>query len=159
MHIKDMVRRFEEIMSSAAFAEAGEVDTALKILHEGRKVLLVLTGDETDMKAARYALNICKRIGIGIEILYITRKNDDVTFLEQYLQELQTKGIEYQVIQCKETMKEEIIRFIEKEKGIQFVVIDSQDLVNDSRSDRPETLKKWGRLNCPLVLVSKLSKA
>ena len=159
MHIKELVRRFEEIMSSAAFAEAGEVDTALKILHARRKVLLVLTGEETDMKAARYALNICKRIGIGIEILYITKRNDDITFLEQYLQELQTKGIEYQVIPCKETMKEEIIRFIEKEKGIQFVVIDSQDLVNDARRNKPETLKKWERLNCPLVLVSKLSKA
>ena len=159
MHIKKLVQQFEEIMSSAAFAEAGEPDTAIKILHERRKVLLVLTGEETDMKAAQYALNTSKRIGAGIEILYITKKNDDITFLEQYLKELQTKGIEYQVIQCKETMKEEIIRFIEKEKGIQFVVIDSQDLVNNSRSDKPESLKKWERLNCPLVLVSKLSKA
>jgi len=159
MHIKELVRRFEEIMSSAAFAEAGEPDTAIKILHERRKVLLVLTGEETDMKAARYALNICKRIGVGIEILYITKNNDDIPFLEEYLKELQTKGIEHQVIRCKETMKEEIIRFIEKEKGIQFVVIDSQDLVHDSGSDKPATLKKWERLDCPLVLVSKLSKA
>jgi len=159
MHIKELVRRFEEIMSSATFAEAGEIDTAIKILHERRKVLLVLTGEETDMKAARYALNICKRIRVGIEILYITKNKDDITFLEEYLKELQTKGIEYQVIRCKETMKEEIIRFIEKEKGIQFVVIDSQDLVNDSGSDKPETFKKWERLSCPLVLVSKLSKA
>ena len=110
------------------------------------------------MKAARYALNICKRIGVGIEILYITKNKDDITSLEECLKELQTKGIEYQVIQCKETMKEEIIRFIEKEKGIQFVVIDSQDLMNNCGSDKPETLKKWERLNCPLVLVSKLSK-
>ena len=58
MHIKKLVQQFEEIMSSAAFAEAGEPDTAIKILHERRKVLLVLTGEETDMKAAQYALNI-----------------------------------------------------------------------------------------------------
>jgi len=159
MHIKKLVQQFEEIMSSAAFAEAGEPDTAIKILHERRKVLLVLTGEETDMKAANYALNICKRIGVGIEILYITKNNDDIPFLEEYLKELQTKGIEYQVIRCKETMKEEIVRFIEKEKGIQFVVIDSQDLMKNSGKDKPETLKKWDRLDCPLVLVSKLSKA
>jgi hypothetical protein len=111
------------------------------------------------MKAAKYALNTSKRIGAGIEILYITKSKDDIPFLEEYLKELQTKGIEYQVIRCKETMKEEIIRFIEREKGIQFVVIDSQDLENDAGTDKPKTFRNWERLNCPLVLVSKLSKA
>jgi hypothetical protein len=152
------VKQFEEIMSSVAFAEAGEVGSAIKILHERHKVLLVLTGEETDMKAARYALNICKRIGVGIEILYITKNSDEIPFLEEYLNELKTKGIEYKVGRCKESMKEEIIRFLEKEKGIQFVVIDSQDVGIDCVSDKPETLKKWERLTCPLVLVSGFSK-
>jgi predicted nucleotide-binding protein (sugar kinase/HSP70/actin superfamily) len=158
MHIKSLVKQFEEIMSSVAFAEAGEVGSAIKILHERHKVLLVLTGEETDMKAAKYALNICKRIRIGIEILYITKNNDEIPFLEEYLKELKTKGIEYQVRRVKESMKEEIIRFIEKEKNIQFVVIDSQDLGIDSATDKPETVKKWERLTCPLVLVSGFSK-
>jgi hypothetical protein len=79
-------------------------------------------------------------------------------FQEEYLNELKTKGIEYQVIRCNKSIKEEIIRFIEKKKDIQFVVIDSDDIGLDSESDKPETLKKWERLNCPLVLVSKLSK-
>jgi hypothetical protein len=158
MHIKSLVKQFEEIMSSVYFAEAGEVDSAIKILHERHKVLLVLTGEETDMKAARYALNICRRIRVGIEILYITKKDDEIPFLKKYLKELKTKGIEYQVRRYKESMKKEIIRFIEKEKGIQFVVIDSDDIGIDSVSDKPETLKKWERLNCPLVLVSGFSK-
>jgi uncharacterized protein related to proFAR isomerase len=158
MHIKSLVKQFEEIMSSVAFAEAGEVGGAIKILHERHKVLLVLTGEETDMKAARYALNICKRIGVGIEILYITKNDDEIPFLEEYLNELKTKGIEYKVRRCKESTKEEIIRFLEKEKDIQFVVIDSHDLGIDSASDKPETLKRWERLTCPLVLVSGFSK-
>jgi hypothetical protein len=158
MHIKKLVKQFEEIMSATAFAEAGEYDTAIKILNERRKVLLVLTGKETDMNAARYALNICKRIGIGLEILYITRNNDEVSSLEEYLKELKIKGIEYEVIQSRESMKEDIIRFIEKEKGIQFVVIDSQDLGFDSKRDEKKTLEKWEKLNCPLVLVSGLAR-
>jgi hypothetical protein len=158
MHVRSLVKQFQEIMSSVAFAEVGEVGSAMRILHERHKVLLVLTGEETDMKAARYALNICKRIRVGIEILYITRNNDDIRFLEEYLKELKTKGIEYEVRPYKESMKEEIMRFLEKEKNIQFVVIDSEDLGIDSVSDRPETLEKWERLNCPLVLVSGLSK-
>jgi len=90
--------------------------------------------------------------------LYITKKDDEIPFLKKYLKELKTKGIEYQVRRYKESMKKEIIRFIEKEKGIQFVVIDSDDIGIDSVSDKPETLKKWERLNCPLVLVSGFSK-
>jgi hypothetical protein len=159
MHIKSFMKQFEEVMSSVAFAEAGEVGSAMRILHERHKVLLVLTGEETDMKAATYALNICKRIGVGIEILYITKNNYEIPFLEEYLKEIKTKGIEYHVRQCKESMKEEIIRFIEKEKGIQLVVIDSQDLSIDSEDEKPEILQKWERLGCPLVLVSNVAKA
>ena len=158
MHIKSLVKQFQEIMSSVAFAEAGEVGSAMRILHERHKVLLVLTGEETDMKAARYALNICNRIRVGIEILYMTKNNDDVRFLEEYLKELKAKGIEYEVRPYKESMKEEIMRFLEKEKGIQFVVIDSEDLGINSLSDNPETLEKWERFYCPLVLVSGFSK-
>jgi uncharacterized protein related to proFAR isomerase len=158
MHIQSLVKQFEEIMSSVAFAEAGEIGSAIRILHERHKVLLVLTGEETDMKAATYALNICKRIGVGIEILYITKNSDEIPFLEEYLKELKTKGIEYQVRRVKESMKEEIIRFIEKEKDIQFVVIDSDDVGIGSATDKPETLNKWARLTCPLVLVSGFSK-
>ncbi len=156
--MKELADKFEEIMTSVAFAEAGEVAGAMSILHERHKVLLVLTGEETDMKAAKYALNMCRRIGAGIQVLYVTKNEDEMPSLEECLKELKTKGIEYQVLQCKEPMKEEIIRFIEKEKGIQFVVIDSQDLNIDSDGDKPETLKKWEGLNCPLILVSGLSK-
>jgi hypothetical protein len=38
-------------------------------------------------------------------------------------------------------------------------VIDSQDVGINSANDKPETLKKWERLTCPLVLVSGYSKA
>jgi hypothetical protein len=74
------------------------------------------------------------------------------------LKELKTKGIEYEVRPYKESMKEEIISFIEREKGIQLVVIDSEDSGIDSVGDAPETLEKWERLACPLVLVSGFSK-
>jgi hypothetical protein len=158
MHIKELVKQFKEILSSAAFAETGESDTAIKVLRGRRKVLLVLTGEETDMKAARYAFNICKRIRIGIEILYVTRNNNEISFLEAYLNELQAKGIEYQVTQCEASLKEEIIRFIAKDKSVQFVVLDSQDLGMNSTADKPKTSKIWESLNCPLVLVSELSK-
>jgi hypothetical protein len=37
MHTKSLVAQFEEIMSSVAFAETGEICSAMRILHEGHK--------------------------------------------------------------------------------------------------------------------------
>jgi hypothetical protein len=157
MHIREFVKQMEEIMSAAAFAEAGESDTAIRILHGRKKVLLVLTGEETDIKAAKYALNLCNRIKVGIEILYITKGNEEKANLHEYLKELQAKGIEYQVTECKESLKEAIMRFIQKEKGIQFVVVDSHDLGIDSEREAKKTLEGWEQMECPLVVVSGLS--
>jgi len=152
------MKQFEKIMSAATFAEAGEFETAKKMLHERKKVLLVLTGREADMKAARYALNTSKRIGAGIEILYLAKDSQEKSFLEEYLKELKTKGIEYQVTPCEKSLKEEITRFIEKEKDIEFVVIDSDEVSFCSGKDEKEALNEWERLKCPIVLVSELSK-
>ena len=157
MHIREFVKQMEEIMSAAAFAEAGESDTAIRILHGRKKVLLVLTGEETDIKAAKYALNLCNRIKVGIEILYITKGNEEKANLHEYLKELQAKGIEYQVTECKESLKDAIMRFIQKEKDIQFVVVDSHDLGIDSEREAKKTLEGWEQMECPLVVVSGLS--
>jgi HSP90 family molecular chaperone len=158
MHIKEFVKQLEEIMSAAAFAEAGESETSIKILHGRRKVLLVLTGEETDMKAAKYALNLCSRIKVGMEILYITKENEEKANLHEYLKELQAKGIEFEVTECTESLKEAIMRFIQKEEGIQFVVVDSHDLGIDTEKEAKKTLKEWEKMECPLVLVSGLTK-
>ena len=157
MHIKELMKQFEKIMSAATFAEAGEFETAKGMLHERKKVLLVLTGRETDMKAARYALNTSKRIGAGIEILYLAKDSQEKSFLEEYLKELKTKGIAYQVTPCEKSLKEEITRFIEKEKDIEFVVIDSDEVGIRSGKDKKAAMDEWERLKCPIVLVSELS--
>ena len=158
MHIKELMKQFEKIMSAAAFAEAGEFETARKMLDERKKVLLVLTGRETDMKAARYAVNTSKRIGAGIEILYLAQDSEEKSFLEEYLKELKAKGIAYQVTQCERSLKEEITRFIEKEKDIEFVVIDSEEVGARTAKDQKAALHEWERLRCPVVLVSDLAK-
>jgi NAD(P)H-hydrate repair Nnr-like enzyme with NAD(P)H-hydrate dehydratase domain len=159
MHIKQLVHQFEELMSAAAFAEAGETDTAVRLCHGRRKVLLVLTGEETDMKAARYAINTSRRIGAGIEILYLAQNSSEQSRLEAYLQELTIKGIEYQVTQCKQSLKEEVMKFIKKEKDIQFVVIDSEDLGVCTAKSHKASLDDWESLGCPIVLVSGLAQA
>jgi len=159
MDIKELIKQFEEIMSATAFAEAGDFDAAKKIISERRKVLLVLTGMESDMKAVKFAINISKRIWAGIEILYINKdKEKKSSLLEGYLKELKTMGIEYQITEGEGSVKEEVTRFIEKGKDIQFVVIDSEDLGVRSAKDQEAVLDEWERLKCPVVLVSGLAQ-
>ena len=160
MEIKKLLQQFEDIMA-ASFIEEGRFETLKRMLYERHKVLLVLTGMEADMKAATYALNISKRIGAGIKILYIARDYSETPFLEEYLKELKAKGIGYQITLCEGSIKEEIIKFIdaEKEADIRFVVIDSRDLGIRSVKDQKRDLQDWEGLKCPLVLVSETTSA
>jgi hypothetical protein len=159
MEIKELLQQFEDIMS-ASFTEEGEFETVKRMLNGRHKVLLVLTGMETDMSAARYALNISKRIGAGMEILYLSKDHTEKPFLEGYLKELKARGIGYRIIPLERSLKEEIIQFIDKEKetDIRFVVIDSRDFGIHSLEDRKADFEDWERLKCPLVLVSESAR-
>lgn len=155
MDVKELIVQFEEIMSAAAFAEAGAFDDARKFLRE-RKVLLVLTGMESDMKAAKYAINVSKRMEAVIEILYIAHNSKEKSFLEEYLRELKTIGIDYQVTMGKGDVKEEVRRFIEKMnyKDIRLIVIDSEDIGTRAEDGQKAELNELNNLQCPVVLVS-----
>jgi len=151
---KEIMSRFEEMMSAAAFAEEGEFETARKALSARHRILLVLTGMRTDMRAASYALNISERINAGIEILYLAQGGGKDSFLDRYLAELKGKGIEHRVTTGEGSIKDEIIKFTDKMSDIQFVIIDSQDLGIESEKEDGTVLHGWEGLECPLVLVS-----
>jgi hypothetical protein len=158
MGINELLEQFETMMSAADPIEEHESETAKRLMDERHKVLLVLTGQETDMKAGKYVLHITKRIGAGIRILYIAQKVTGNSSLREYLMKLKSKGIEFQVTQCGRSIKETILKFIEEEitNDINFVVIDSQDLGIPSVTDQKVDMKNLERLGCPLVLVSEI---
>jgi hypothetical protein len=158
MNIKKLLHQFEDIMS-ASYMEEGRFETAKRMLNGRRKVLLVLTGMEADTDAVRYALNLSRRIGAGIKILYLAQDYSEVPRIENSLQELKAIGISYQINHSKGSIKEEIIQFIdaEKETDISFVVIDSMDLGIHSLKNQKTDFQDWERPQCPLVLVSKTS--
>jgi len=159
MEIKELTQHFEDIMS-ASFIEEGRFETLKRMMNERHKVLLVLTGMEADMDAVKYALNLSRRIGAGVKILYLAKDYSETPLLEESLKELKAKGIGYQIIPREGSMKDEIIKFIaaEKESDISFVVIDSRDLGIRSVKDQKADMHDWEGLQCPLVLVSKTSK-
>jgi len=159
MHLKKLFEQFEEIMS-ASFMEEGEFETAKRMFNERHKVLLVLAGKESDTNALRYALNISKRIGAGIEILYLTKDSSKNPLLERYLEQLKSRGIGYRISPCEGSVKEEVVKYIDTEEkaDIRFVVIDSLDLGIRSVKEQKVNVHEWER-QCPLVLVSETMRA
>jgi len=158
MNRKKLLQQFKDI-TSASFIEEGRFETAKRMLNGRHKVLLVLTGMEADTDAVRYALNLSRRIGAGIKILYLAGDYSEIPLIENSLKELKAIGIGYQITPRHGSIKEEVIKFVETEKDadISFIVMDSKDLGIRSVKDQKTDFQDWERLKCPLVLVSKTS--
>ncbi|MBI5057376.1 MAG: universal stress protein [Nitrospirae bacterium] len=152
--MKKLTKKLEDIMSAAAFAEAGEFETAREIIKGKRRILLALRGDESDVNAFRYALSMCKRINAGLDILYVSESA--ATLLNNFKNTLEKEGVNYVITEKTGCVKKEIIDYTEKRKDIQFVVIESSEVLNiDCKQDDGTLSDAWRKLKCPLVLVSK----
>jgi hypothetical protein len=151
--IKKLLKGLEDSMSAVAFAEAGEFETARSILKERRKVLLALTGKNSDANAFRHAINICNRIKAELEILYI--EGYEESRLDYYNGQLKKEGIEYNLIRAKGCIKEEILSYTNNNREILFVVVESPDgLIINCNEEEHIIAKSYRKLKCPLVVVS-----
>ncbi|MBI5199745.1 MAG: universal stress protein [Nitrospirae bacterium] len=149
-----IMKKFEDIFAAAAFAEEGEFETAREMVKGRQTVLLALTGRESDRKSFTYAMNICKRIGAGLEIVYVLNGSEMVSLMDQFQDELKKENIPYEIFQVNGSIKEEIINHTEKRSDIRFVVIESSDNLNiDCKKDNTTPPKAWEGLKCPLVVV------
>jgi len=160
MHRNNKLRRwlkqFESDMASAAFAEAGEFETAQQMIKEDRRILLAVTDEKRDVNAFKFALNMCKRIGATLDILFSIRVGRDA--IESFIKALNNEGIEHTLVEVKECVKEEVLHYTNKKRNILFVVVESSDnldiLCNDNRK---KTSTSMDLLKCPLVVVSDLA--
>lgn len=145
-------RKFEELMSAIAFAEEGEFETARQI-EKRANVLLVLRGVESDRKPLKYALNISKRIGAGLEVLYVSAQKELGELLGAIEGEAKKEGVGLKVALKNGCVKKEIFDYTAKRPDIQFVVVESTGVLDIRCNDR-KLLPEWDRLRCPLVVVS-----
>jgi hypothetical protein len=151
--MKELVKKFQDSMAAATFAEAGETETARKILKEEKRVLLALREGEIERKALIYAMNTCKRIGADMDIMYLSSaESSENPMLKQFFSELQSEGIHHRLIQRIGRLREEIKNYTDSERSIDFVVVESPAV---DRWNREEGLSKiLEKIKCPLVVVN-----
>ncbi|HEX8948323.1 MAG TPA: universal stress protein [Dissulfurispiraceae bacterium] len=153
--LKKTLKKLEDAMAAASFAEEGEFETARQMVKEERRVLLAIRRGRMDRKTFRYAMNTCKRIGASLDVLYISPGEAADPDLERRLSELKEAGIAYRLIRKGGCLKQEIIDYTNSIKKILFAVTESSDNLDvDCKGGGKKLSEAWEKLNCPLVVVT-----
>jgi len=161
---KNGKEKFQQAMSAAAFAEAGEFETAREIAGKNKnahkKVLIVLEGDDLNKRILNYALDLCKRLGGQLEILHKQGlKKCDITKTAAW-DEFNRKGeqIVCSSLEPNECLDEKLIEYGKKRRDILCVVL-RIDLMGKKPVKKMEE-KAWSpdwimqNLNCPVMVYS-----
>jgi hypothetical protein len=154
--MKRFTKKFEDIMTASAFAEAGEFETAQEILKEGRKILLAIKEGHLDQKILRYVLNTCERVVANLDILYVSSTDETDPILKQFLTEFEKEGIDYTLIRKEGCLEKEIKEYTDSHDEIVFVIIESPDslLDVDNKVKNKGLSESLWNLKCPLVMVT-----
>jgi hypothetical protein len=152
--LKKMMKKVEDVLAAASFAEEGEQEAAYSLLREGRRVLLALKQGRIDAKTVKYAINSSKRIGAAIDVLYVAAGETSEPLLQELERELQGEGIQYRLIRKAGCMKQAVIDYTNRETNILFAVVESPESLDQDCSRKDTMLSElWQKLKCPLVVV------
>ncbi len=155
--LKKMMKKVEDVMAAASFAEEGESEAARSLLYEGRRVLLALKQGRIDLKTLKYAVNTSKRIGAYLDILYVAAgetEGVDDPLIRDLQSELSAEGIQYRLIRQTGCLKQAVIDYTNKEKEILFAVVESPNSLDADCNKKDTRLSElWQQLKCPLVVV------
>jgi hypothetical protein len=153
--MKSMKKKIEDLMAAVSFAEEGEFETAREFLKDERRVLLAVKKGQVDRRTFRYALNTCKRICAGLDILYVSSTDAPDPMFDECVAELTKEGISHRLVQRSGCLKQAIIDYTASKKEILFAVIEStENLEVDCKGKGGGLSDAWRNLQCPLVVVA-----
>lgn len=152
---KKLGKKFEDFMSAASFAEAGEFETAREMLAGRKKILLVLTGHEADTKSFNYALNTAQRTDAALEVLVTSNSESTKRLLEECTDAAREASVGLEVTRKTGCIKEAILSHTKRRRDILCVVVESTSALEVDCSKEDRRLEGvWKKLGCPLVLVT-----
>jgi hypothetical protein len=163
--IGQVIGRAQQALEAAAFAEAGDRSGANSLLRENRRVLLALRGLEGDARTMSYALNTCRRVGAGLDVLFVADRalaDEDLRrALGPFLASLAEAGIPCRPTAAAGCIKEQIIRYTRAHPEVSFVVVESAGVLDGGcgTDDERRLARLWKQLTCPLVVVSDPARA
>ena len=153
--MSSMQKKIEDLMAAVSFAEEGDDKTAREFLREPRRVLLAVRKGQADRNTFRYAMNTCKRIGAGLDILYVSSSGTENSVPDEYLAALAKEGIDYRLVRRSGCLKQAIIDYTTSQREIVFAVTEStENLEADCRGKGKGLSEAWQKLQCPLVVVA-----
>jgi hypothetical protein len=151
MKLSSLIKKFENIMAATAFAEEGEFEMAREMAGTKQKVLLVLTGRSSDIKCFTYALNFCKRMKAGLEILCMESGRDMV---ERLVAELKPAAIDYRINVVDGCLKKAVVDLTRENTGFDYVVVNSYRGLGAGCGEESEIIPDVRDvIKCPLVVV------
>jgi hypothetical protein len=175
--IQSFLKKLERTMAAAAFAEAGEPESARQLLHDfktaHKKVLLGTDHLEPDLKIVNYALSLCSRMGGGLEIFHVLPTEVcgrqmakasplavDPAFVE-FNRKMESLGVVYQPVCSDRGLVREILDYVAERRQIMCVVVSPSHADETSESKRDgRTIAEWFQeLSCPVLIYSNQQRA
>jgi K+-sensing histidine kinase KdpD len=169
MRWSEIRKRIEEAMTAVAFAEEGEFETARQMLKNkktaNKRVLLGTDAEEIDRQFIKYALQLCNRLGAGLEIVHLVEEKDPNSGppnreLQQLKKSLEEKNIVYQAV-AGGSLEEEVERYSKGRRDILCVVLESSTVQPQEKhgaAGKREN-KFLKNLSCPVVLFESQARA
>ena len=156
-------------MAAAAFAEAGEFQSALKMMtsnkNANKKILLGTEGNTPLDKTAQYAFNACTHLGSNLEVLHLLRQKELAETLVNT--EKKTKeghiprklnfkkiGVLYYPVFSENPLEEEVARFAVNRGDLLFVVLNKGE--GQKRKKGTHFASLLATLTCPVVVPQTL---
>lgn len=168
-----LLEKLQRHMVAAAYAEAGELESAQEVMSTARSlktVLLVVEGAVPDPATFTYAVNLCKRTNSQLDILQVIEQSDaegDYSDLSQLLTEgshhviglvrkLEESKVSFKVTVKLGDVNEKLRNCTKRRNDVSTVVLDSAKARADSSDNGA-----WARvleniahqLSVPLVTV------